>query len=540
MLTNNDGAQQQSMLAIQAVPDASAIRTSELAGDEYTVIPCVCLVEGVLWPANAPSPELALAEEFGRFPDGWNGRPVVLNHPREDGIAVSASKPAVLENALGQIFNTVLEDKKLKTEIWINDARVAELDEEFRDAVDRLKNGDEVVEVSTGLFTMQERVTGEFEGEAYESIWRNIVPDHLAILPEGLVGACSVEDGCGAPRLNEDGTEAPTYTPVMNAVSIGADACSCEDEPTEGMWSKLLSNIGDAFSFRGTSAHLSDSDLRAALNAGLNAAESDRYFFILAVFQDGDDAGVFVYELGFDGTLYSRQFSVDSGSGVVTIGEDRISVRPETRFVPVEVTTNVSDNNGDVNNPEISERTAQEIAMDKEQLVSSLIANEATNFTDDDKEWLTELEDSQLERMVPVVASQTPEELAQAEQDAALQAERDRQEAAATASSSDNPVTTEQYIASAPADVQAVLNEGLSMQKARKEHIVKAVLANTRNRFTEEELNAKSLGELENIAALSNVVTFEGNGSPVLLDTDADDERITPAPSILDNLAQSS
>jgi len=40
-----------------------------------------------------------------------------------------------------------------------------------------------------------------FRGERFTEIDRRIIPDHLALLTEEQ-GACSWEDGCGAPRLN--------------------------------------------------------------------------------------------------------------------------------------------------------------------------------------------------------------------------------------------------------------------------------------------------------------------------------------------------
>ena len=165
------------MLSVQATPDIASIRTAELFSEEHTIIPCIALVEGVLWPANAPAPEFALAEEFGRFPDGWNGRPVVYDHPKINGEAVSASHPDVLEDVgFGQLFNTSVSNGKLKTEIWINEERVKNMSEDVQDAVDRLKSGDDTIEVSTGLFTMSEVASGEFEGAEFEAIWRNIVP----------------------------------------------------------------------------------------------------------------------------------------------------------------------------------------------------------------------------------------------------------------------------------------------------------------------------------------------------------------------------
>ena len=177
--------------------------------------------------------------------------------------------------------------------------------------------------------------------------------------------------------------------------------------------------------------------------------------------------------------------------------------------------------------------------MKKEELISSLIANENTQFTDDDSEFLNGLEVAQLERLVPDDntdgAVPTAEEIA-AREAAATEEQRLADEAAA-ASTENQAVTTEQYIANAPDDIQAVLNTGVAMHKQRKDQIVAVLLENTRNNFTKEQLEAKALDELENIAALSNVVTFEANGPTPPVDNESN-EHFTPAAPLLDNLAQ--
>ncbi len=509
------------MLSIQAIPDTDGIRTAELYGQDHTVIPCVALVEGVLWPVNAPSPELALAEEFGRFPDSWNGRPVVFKHPVVDGVAVSASSPELLENnAFGLTFNTVVEDGKLKIEIWINQARVEELGQEAQDTIAALTSGDTVVEVSTGLFTQREPVTGEFEGETYEAIWRNIVPDHLAVLPEGSIGACSVADGCGAPRSNE-------MQPAMRAMEFTSSSCTCEptgaggggDEGDEhqSMWARLQAKFGDLMQFRDSSEHLSDHDLRVALNLALTAADPDSFFFILAVYPEANDTGTFVYEQGFSGTLFERDFSVAEG-GPITLGAEATSVRPVTTFVPVEV---ITGNAANIN---------QENDMDVKELVNALIANEGSQFGEDDREWLMGLEAEQLTKMSPVEpaapAAQTPEQIAAAEQ---AEAEADRLQAIADARA---PVTTEQYIADAPAEIQQLLNASLDMHRQRKNAVIESLMANDRNLFTKPALEAKSLEELEQIAVLATDITYIGQG-PVISNT-VDDNRVGEMPSVFD------
>ncbi len=511
------------MLSVLATPDTAGIRTAEFRGQEHTVIPTIALVEGVLWPANAPSPELALAEEFGRFPDGWNGRPVVFDHPRVDGEAVSANSTEVLEdNSFGQLFNTVLEGNKLKTEIWINAEQVKDLPEKAQAVVQDLMNG-EVVEVSTGLFTMSEPQEGDFDGEHFEAIWRNIVPDHLAVLPPGVKGACSIEDGCGAPRSNTSTTEilvfenasGTSFDPVMRAARLNANDCACDEEAQKGIFQKLLDMAGGAFGFTSNDEHLSDSDMRAAINAALDKAESE-FFFILAVFPD---TGEVVFERGFTGSLFRREFSIGS-DGTVSLGSDVTPVRPVTQFVPVEIDTGEPTDN--------SESTIQENAMNKEELVSALIANAASQFTDDDRDWLMTLEEPQLSRMAPVVSEDVFPEV----QPKVVEGPVVEPMVEPVVEVVDDPVTTEDYIAAAPEEVKEVLNEGIKMHRARKDQIVTALVANARNKFSKEDLEAKSLTELESIASLATDITFAGNAPT--LSVQSDDDAVPEPPQLFD------
>ncbi len=506
-----------SMLVIQATPDTSGIRTAELFNVEHTVIPVVALVEGVLWPANASAPELALADEFGRFPEGWDGRPVMLDHPRVNEIPVAANSPDVLEdNSIGQLFNTVLEDGKLKSEIWINTERVEALGEVAEATVARLQDEGEVVEVSTGLFTMSEQVSGKFEGEEFNAIWRNIVPDHLAILPEGVTGACSVEDGCGAPRTN-------SFTPVMRAAMLNEN-CECEVttsdgtgddiEAQEGIFKRLLSLAGGLFEFKDSSEHLSDVDTRSALNAALGEAEPDRFFWILAIFSNNRDAGSVVYELGFTGDLFSRDFKITS-SGAVSLKGEAQKVRPVTTFVPVEVITDNEANS-----------TIQENAMNVKELVDGLIANEATQYTEDDREALLALSEDILHKMAPVV--DIPDAVVPDDTITTTDDEVD------TIVPVEEPVTTERYIADAPEELREVLNSGLSLHRSRKAALVAGIMSNSRNQFKQPDLECKSIEELESISALAVDISYAGNG-PVLTTAAEDDQNTVPAaPQLFD------
>lgn len=159
-------------------------------GREYLVAPVVALVPGVL------NGELVPADEIARYIEAWNDVPVPVQHPERRGKPVSARTLDVLENEVIGRFQNVRWDGRLVGELWLDIAKAEQLGE--ADLLAALEAG-EPVEVSTAYFRDMELAEGALDGVPYESVSRNIRPDHLALLPGG-VGACSWADGCGAPR----------------------------------------------------------------------------------------------------------------------------------------------------------------------------------------------------------------------------------------------------------------------------------------------------------------------------------------------------
>ncbi len=227
-------------LRVQATGAAASdsIRSETFRGRSYTVVPVVGLVEGILQGLNAAEPEFAPASEFGKIPMSWNGRPITMNHPRRDGTLVSANEVDMLEEySFGFLANSSLDDSRLKFEAWIDNEVVAEKGDEFQETLNRLNSGEDLVEVSTGLFCDVVTQGGVFNGQKYKKTWAHVVPDHLAFLSKGSVGACSVDAGCGAPRLNtenlirlhqETGQETKVVTLQTAApVNLGAPQEAC-------------------------------------------------------------------------------------------------------------------------------------------------------------------------------------------------------------------------------------------------------------------------------------------------------------------------
>lgn len=173
------------------------IRTAKYQGREHVVVPVVALMEGVIFPVNADTPELVLAQQFSIAPQGWNGRPIFPNHPVENGTQISGNSPKVLESqAIGTIFNARVRNKRLLMDAYIDTNQSSELGKKV---LARARRG-EMIEVSVGAFVRTSAEKGSFNGKAYKGVWQDIVPDHLAMLPEGTLGACSIAMGCGSHR----------------------------------------------------------------------------------------------------------------------------------------------------------------------------------------------------------------------------------------------------------------------------------------------------------------------------------------------------
>jgi hypothetical protein len=204
---------------------AANVRREMLDGRQHIVVPVVMIVDGVL------NGGLVTQEEYGRFVEAWNGRPVPVLHPQDDaGNFLSANRPDVLQkNCIGWVFNAKADGGKLCAELWIDPVKAKRLG--YDKLVAALEAG-QIVEVSTGYFTDAETVSGEFNGVPYTEIHRNIRPDHLALLP-GEIGACSVADGCGTRVNSQEGVKMAVQKALAflaNLANMRANKqCKCED-----------------------------------------------------------------------------------------------------------------------------------------------------------------------------------------------------------------------------------------------------------------------------------------------------------------------
>jgi len=213
-------------------PYTIAVRKHQ--GEKHLVVPVVMMVEGVHNGSHGPL--YHPAEELGKFPESWNGIPVIVRHPQKDGVYVSANSPDIVDDqVIGRVYNTKFEDGKLKAEVWINEHKASLV---YPEILSCLRKG-QPIDVSVGVFTDDEYISGEWNGEKYVGIAKNHRPDHLALLPNER-GACSWTDGCGI-RLNKEGnTPLEVYKlSYKGTESTEWSAPALQDFGVDGRWEDL-------------------------------------------------------------------------------------------------------------------------------------------------------------------------------------------------------------------------------------------------------------------------------------------------------------
>jgi hypothetical protein len=499
-----------------------ATTTGTLHGKEYIIVPVTALVEGVLQGMGSEGPELALAEEFGKFPASWDGRPVVMSHPtvEVDGkkTPVSANSPDILETyQIGFIFNTALKGNELHQEAWIDKALMESLNDDSKETLEILQKG-EKIEVSTGYFALIEESDGLYNNEAYQGVQRNIAPDHLAFLPNGTLGACSNADGCGAQLFaNAETLRANTTTDPLKLFRVEmpcCDACASKaNEETEvpqdnankdAMDDKDKKKKQDPKAYEQVQASIANTiaggvtlgDAQKLVSDALRTQGGTTYCYVVAMTKDK-----VVYEMydGFMGQymMYQRSYSV-SAEGKVTLGDEIEKVQIMTKVVTVNADGTPSSETTEQTMPEVKDPGAA-----------------APEVTAQEKTHTIENESGTLE--VTLNADGSPKTF----------------KLTPKANTAPKAQTVDEYIASAPKAFQEVLTSAMQIHEDKKKGTIKALMDTKRCKFTEEALTAMSLDQLENLAELANVPSYGGRAAPVAANS-AEDDGPPPAPLVFE------
>lgn len=451
------------------------VRYETLEGRNYLVVPMVMLTEGV--HSGTRGPLYYPAEELSNLEGRWDHRPIVVYHPEINGAGVSACSPDMVNSRkVGVVFNTRWDSKakKLRAEAWLDIDRLSEVDDRVLNALEN----DETMEVSTGVFSDNERSEGVWNGEEYAAIARNYRLDHLAILPDQK-GACSVEDGAGLLQLNKELEQKAENNPLLL-------------EAIDYLNSKLArSGLIDN--------ELSHGDIRRELFSEVRS-------------RFGED--IWIEEVYDDNFIYSRldklhRLGYTVNGNEVTLGEGTPEeVHQVIDYVPVK--------NQEGKMPK-EKKTAYE---DK---VNNLISNEQTKWEEDDREFLSSLDEDQLDKMFPIenedkkAAGKLPPvsdpEQVQKVVDKAAKDVGPQEQETKTANNKEKSPTLDEHIETLPSEIQEFVREGLMIRNAEKARLVEIIVNDDRNRFTEDQLNKKPLGELQAIADLCRNEEEEGPDS---------------------------
>lgn len=452
-----------------------ALRTATFRGRTHTVVPVVALMEGVVHAVNAAEPELVLATELQRTASAWNGEPVMLDHPEKNGKKVSANDPEILDaSQVGQVFNARMSDTRLLMDAYLDPSRADVVGEQARTLLTALEAGG-TVEVSVGAFITIEKTSGvDGNGRRYAGIWRDIVPDHLALLPDGSTGACSVDSGCGA------GVARAASKHLVTAEGLVPEGETMPDAPIPQLGRSLRERISSMFTFRteaGAVEDMSDQDLRRTLDTALRATEP-AYLGIESVFP-GESTVIYAVAPEEKVQFFKRTYELTDAKDVSFDGE-RVEVEPVTRYEPVMAAAASAAAQGSTScgchSQQQSALSAEEkhVTVHKNaERITALIANAKTPWTEHDRVHLEGQSDERLAALESAAVAEPPA-----------------------------PVKPEITLADLPEGWRKAIEAQAALELSEKSTSIEA-LAAAQTVFTKAELEAMPLDQIKKMATLA-------------------------------------
>ncbi len=259
-------------------------------------------------------PTLHLAEELGKFVASWNGIPVTIRHPKSTDPTGTANTPQTLDN---YAVGKVFNAKMDGSKLK------AELWIEqgtianlSAETLAYITEG-KPLDVSVGVFSADVAQSGTWRGERYVAVAKDYRPDHLALLPDEE-GACNFDDGCGV-RVNKKGGESS----VKDLFNVFKELSK------EGLTVINLNQEGFGFG-----------EIREAIRSKLDAMDNAvKIFFLEEIFDD-----VFIYrvESREDGAgpsvLLKRGYQINQ-DGVATFTGDPIPVVRKIEYTEKQTST---------------------------------------------------------------------------------------------------------------------------------------------------------------------------------------------------------
>lgn len=288
----------------------------------------------------------------------------------------------------------------------------------------------QAIEVSIGAYSDNIKEEGVFKGEQYIAKTVDYIPDHVAILPDDT-GACSYVDGCGIRVYSDNSNN-----------QIKGD-------------NKMSKN-------------------KELVDAYITDLQTDEFEFNLI--QLNDDSFIYVKKPKTEGngTFLMQTYTIEDDKLVIA-GEG-----VEVEFKPVAEAKQQEEK------PQVNKCC--------EQKVIELIANARLNLTKEDKKWLSDLTEQQLQAITPkeiqvnIAKEQVTNHLA-------------------------TYTNVQDVVEAIPEQFKSVIEQGLNLVKEQKTNLIKEIQVNTKNTWTDEELANMDVEVLKKIHKTSKPIMYVGAGA---------------------------
>jgi len=458
--------------AIEKGPSLKVLQRRRIGGVEYQVYPVVMLAEGVHHGVGT-DPVYYPPQVLEASVPHWNNMPVTIGHPvLSDGTHVLCNHDGTIrqEWQVGYVANVVFEEGKLKAELLLNTALVSQKSPSLFSFIE---NGGKL-EVSTGLLAMDDGQAGQWNSEQYSASIVDMIPDHLALLPNST-GACSWDDGCGL-RANEkeimnSGKESILIVlakqqelgGLIDKVRRFVDSMDVYDRVTERsvVVNYLRAVYSDSFIYKQDLRRPNQPEQSVLLKQKYSVNDSGELEFV------GDPEEVFE-------DLQYKPKSNEGGTAENNITEEvRIMATAAAKAKCAEKAVTPADK-----------------AKCKEMTVNQMIENQDNAFTEEDREWLTGLNEVQFSK---VQANAEPKEIIK-EVEKIVEKVIDNTKAA--------PTTLAGWLETVPTEIRSVVNAGMKELDTKRASLIAKITTNERNTFNEDQLKGMDMGMLESISNL--------------------------------------
>ena len=456
------------------------IRIETHLGREHIVVPVVMMVEGV--HSGSRGPLFHSAEELGSVVAAWNGIPITVQHPQQNGIFVSANSPSQIDSSVGRAYNAHMEGDKLKAEAWLDVQKLAAISPVAAEYIKEKRP----LDVSVGVFTLEEEEEGEWNGEHYTAIARNHRPDHLALLP-GVEGACNWADGCGI-RVNSK------YKTNANEMKDEKPFQIYKDLNKKGLAVVPVVNMSGYV------------ELSNKVRSKLDSMDNEMsMYFLEELYEDK-----LIYRIRNHAqdttTLYQQTYSVGDDGKVELTGDAR-EVRKNITYETNKRRTTFNNNS-----------KTKDMDKQVEARVEALIANSNAKWNNCDREFLSGLSLARLEEL----------------EKATVKIEQPKLDAnAAIQFLKDNHQKDEDLLSLLSKEAQEAYQTGLKLYQEKRKEYIGAIVANTKQ-WKEDELEGMDFALLEKFAKsfpkkdVDQPVDYSGQGSAPLNLNKGDDDFLPP------------